>query len=298
MACAGIPGGSGPYRPGPAAAGRTLPHGGGGGGSDVGSRQPTAGFPRQTGVKCAGIGKDGLESAAVATCGELSPETRARCCRPAFTSPIQPSAPPAPPVTAMPSPGLPPADAMLLCLAVATASASGAFVPKVGPSATPPPTPPPPPTTTTTAAPAPAALTPEDVAAMASEFSTPPDWQHHGFEAMEAWLRDLATRHPNIARLYSAGTSVQGRQLWVLEISDNVGRHEPGEPVEVVVTVVGWVSGLRRGCVTCGLGSAVWLSGVGLVMMQQYSAVKVSRGRSSADCCSPRPLSLNCGVSL
>ncbi|KAF0310309.1 Carboxypeptidase D [Amphibalanus amphitrite] len=65
---------------------------------------------------------------------------------------------------------------------------------------------------------------------LSAEFVTPPDWQHHDYASMESWLRDLATRYPDITRLYSAGVSVQNRQLWVLEVSDNPGRHEPGEP--------------------------------------------------------------------
>ena len=117
---------------------------------------------------------------------------------------------------------------------VAAAIAGGAFVPKLGPFATPPPPPAPsstaapPPAPSTTAAPTRAAS--ELAQRLADEFVTPPDWQHHDYVSMESWLRDLATRFPAITRLYSAGRSVQDRELWVLEISDNAGRHEPGEP--------------------------------------------------------------------
>lgn len=41
-----------------------------------------------------------------------------------------------------------------------------------------------------------------------------------------AKLKDLATRFPNIAKLTSIGKSVQGRDLWVLKISDNVQQDE------------------------------------------------------------------------
>ncbi|XP_043214130.1 carboxypeptidase D-like [Amphibalanus amphitrite] len=107
---------------------------------------------------------------------------------------------------------------------VAAAIAGGAFVPKIGPSATPPP-----PTVSSSTA-SPPTKEPELAQTLSAEFLTPPDWQHHDYASLESWLRDLATRYPDITRLYSAGVSVQNRQLWVLEVSDNPGRHEPGEP--------------------------------------------------------------------
>ena len=56
------------------------------------------------------------------------------------------------------------------------------------------------------------------------------DWTHHNFEQMTKYLQDLHRQYPKISRLYSIGRSVQGRKLWVMEITDNPGRHEPGEP--------------------------------------------------------------------
>ena len=56
------------------------------------------------------------------------------------------------------------------------------------------------------------------------------DWTHHNFEQMTGYLQNLHRQYPKITRLYSIGKSVQGRKLWVIEISDNPGKHELGEP--------------------------------------------------------------------
>ena len=57
-----------------------------------------------------------------------------------------------------------------------------------------------------------------------------PRFSHHKYAAMESLLRDISTKYPNITRLYSIGQTVQYRNIWVMEISDKPGIHEPGEP--------------------------------------------------------------------
>lgn len=56
------------------------------------------------------------------------------------------------------------------------------------------------------------------------------EFRHHDYEEMTWFLKYFAKKYPEITRLYSIGYSVQNRKLWVMEISDNPGIHEPGEP--------------------------------------------------------------------
>ena len=55
-------------------------------------------------------------------------------------------------------------------------------------------------------------------------------FKHHSHKAMTLFLQTVAKLYPRITHLYSIGKSVKGRDLWVMEISDNPGTHEPGEP--------------------------------------------------------------------
>ncbi|KAM6315882.1 carboxypeptidase D [Podargus strigoides] len=58
----------------------------------------------------------------------------------------------------------------------------------------------------------------------------PVDFRHHHFSDMEIFLRRYANEYPSITHLYSVGKSVELRELYVMEISDNPGMHEAGEP--------------------------------------------------------------------
>ena len=55
-------------------------------------------------------------------------------------------------------------------------------------------------------------------------------FRHHDYEEMTWLLKEYSHKYPDIVRLYDIGTSVQNRKLWVMEISDNPGKHEAGEP--------------------------------------------------------------------
>lgn len=56
----------------------------------------------------------------------------------------------------------------------------------------------------------------------------PVQFEHQSHEELTATLKAYAVKYANITRLYSIGKSVRGKELWVMEISDNPGRHEPG----------------------------------------------------------------------
>lgn len=56
------------------------------------------------------------------------------------------------------------------------------------------------------------------------------EFVHHNYKDMTKVLQEYAESCKNISRLHSIGKSVEGRQLWVFEISDNPGKHEVLEP--------------------------------------------------------------------
>ncbi len=49
---------------------------------------------------------------------------------------------------------------------------------------------------------------------------------YHNFEDLTAELQQLAVAYPDITQLTSVGTSFQGRQLWMMTISDNIDAEE------------------------------------------------------------------------
>jgi len=53
---------------------------------------------------------------------------------------------------------------------------------------------------------------------------------HHNYETMVTLLQEVHRQYPNITRLFSIGKTRQGRDLWVMELSDKPGVNEPGEP--------------------------------------------------------------------
>ncbi|XP_070574182.1 carboxypeptidase D-like [Ptychodera flava] len=56
------------------------------------------------------------------------------------------------------------------------------------------------------------------------------DFVHNDYKAMKKLLRTVSRDCPNITRLYNIGKSAEGRLLLVMELSDNPGKHEIGEP--------------------------------------------------------------------
>ena len=68
------------------------------------------------------------------------------------------------------------------------------------------------------------------VGVLAAPTARPLEFRHHTNGAMYDFLRAVALRYPEITRVYSIGKTVREQDLMVIEISDNPGHHEPGEP--------------------------------------------------------------------
>lgn len=56
------------------------------------------------------------------------------------------------------------------------------------------------------------------------------EFKHHNYVMMERYLKELTASYPNITRLYSIGFSVQGRELYVMEVTTNPGVHSSEKP--------------------------------------------------------------------
>ncbi|XP_061932284.1 carboxypeptidase D-like isoform X2 [Apis cerana] len=56
------------------------------------------------------------------------------------------------------------------------------------------------------------------------------EFKHHNYIAMEKYLKELNLNYPNITRLYSIGQSIKKRQLYVMEITENPGKHSKNKP--------------------------------------------------------------------
>ncbi|XP_040575872.1 carboxypeptidase D [Lepeophtheirus salmonis] len=61
-------------------------------------------------------------------------------------------------------------------------------------------------------------------------FMRAPEFKYHHYKNLTEFLRFYSNEYKSISRMYSIGKSNQGRELWVMEISDNPGKHEFLEP--------------------------------------------------------------------
>ncbi|XP_051769594.1 inactive carboxypeptidase-like protein X2 isoform X2 [Ctenopharyngodon idella] len=56
------------------------------------------------------------------------------------------------------------------------------------------------------------------------------DFRHHSYKEMRQLMKVVNDMCPNITRIYNIGKSYNGQKLYAIEISDNPGDHELGEP--------------------------------------------------------------------
>uniref|UniRef100_A0A8C9XB44 Carboxypeptidase X, M14 family member 2 n=1 Tax=Sander lucioperca TaxID=283035 RepID=A0A8C9XB44_SANLU len=56
------------------------------------------------------------------------------------------------------------------------------------------------------------------------------DFRHHSYKEMRQLMKVVNEMCPNITRIYNIGKSHSGLKLYAIEISDNPGEHEIGEP--------------------------------------------------------------------
>uniref|UniRef100_A0A673LII9 Inactive carboxypeptidase-like protein X2 n=1 Tax=Sinocyclocheilus rhinocerous TaxID=307959 RepID=A0A673LII9_9TELE len=56
------------------------------------------------------------------------------------------------------------------------------------------------------------------------------NYTHHNYLDMEKLMKSISDECPNITRFYSLGKSFNGLEIYAMEITDNPGTHETGEP--------------------------------------------------------------------
>lgn len=62
---------------------------------------------------------------------------------------------------------------------------------------------------------------------------------YHSYSALTTELQSIAASYPNLCQLSSVGNSVQGRQLWIMKISDNVALQEDEPEFRYISTMHG-----------------------------------------------------------
>ena len=70
----------------------------------------------------------------------------------------------------------------------------------------------------------------EEVTLSPGGFLTSPEFVYHHYSDLVAFLAFYGHLFPNITRVYTIRQSVEERNFTAIEISDNPGHHEPGEP--------------------------------------------------------------------